>query len=229
MQIYTRFLVLFTSFLGCLPLFSQSLLEIVPITDQLIVVHLDEGSVQYHGIGQTYQDDQIFSSPLDTNLAITAASYTISSTDDAAYTSPQAPSEVWRKSKGTEWTSVWPSYPYASEHWLYLKLPVPMTVGKSYTVNIGSLVNSGSNSQTLSFDPTQHRSEAVHINQIGFRPDETLKIGYVYLWMGNGGGLDLTAYDQTPFHLVDGNDQIAFSGQLRLRKIMDAASENFQG
>ncbi len=60
------------------------------------------------------------------------------------------------------------------------------------------------NSDTLVFDVTRVRSDAVHVNQIGFLPDAGRKFGYI---SGHGWVIKAPstcdAYEGTRFHLID--------------------------
>ena len=42
-------------------------------------------------------------------------------------------------------------------------------------------------------DPLTVRSEAVHVSQTGFRPDDPLKVAFLSLWEGDGGGYSYPA------------------------------------
>ena len=62
------------------------------------------------------------------------------------------------------------------------------------------------------------RSEAVHVNLLGYVPGAPQKFAYVYHWMGDRGSLDLRPYDGRPFHLIDqATGQPAFTGKLVFR------------
>ena len=54
----------------------------------------------------------------------------------------------------------------------------------------------------MTYDARASRSEAVHVNQVGYVPDAGEKYGYVYHWRGDGGGLDL-GDEPGQFALVD--------------------------
>ncbi len=136
--------------------------------------------------------------PLLTAEADDPANYAVRSADDPAYAEAVRPLAVHRKSKPDDWQQpkraglTW-------RHVVYLSLPRPLTPGRTYTVTIGN-VNVRTPAATLNFDPAKAWSEAVHVNQVGFRPDDPRKRAFLSLWMGDGGG-----YDFAPglgFHLV---------------------------
>ena len=62
------------------------------------------------------------------------------------------------------------------------------------------------------------RSEAVHVNLLGYVPTATQKFAYVYHWMGDRGALDLRPYAGRPFQLLDqATGRAAFTGKLVFR------------
>ncbi|TVQ63937.1 MAG: hypothetical protein EA366_01805 [Spirulina sp. DLM2.Bin59] len=149
-----------------------------------------------------YGFDQYSAEPLNTEQADRPDAYSLRSADDPAYETPQTPMAVYRKSKPTDMAQVsqgerqWPL-----RHRLYLEFAQPLDPGKTY-----ELTFPGSNREplTLHYDPQHHWSEAVHVSQVGFRPDDPVKLGFLSLWMGNGGGL---AYgDGLQFSLIAEGD-----------------------
>ena len=146
-----------------------------------------------------YTYDQVEPSTFNLAAADAPASYVISSSTDSDYKNPILPVSVFRKTKPTNFATqpppkklLWPA-----KHTLFLSLASPLKEGQTYQLSFPGL-----NLEEISY---QHdllsRSEAVHVSQLGFRPDDPLKVGYLSTWMGNGGGLDYT--DGLPFHLVD--------------------------
>ena len=100
-----------------------------------------------------------------------------------------------------------------------------MLRGKSYTVNTGRLAANGRR-WTLKFDEAKSRSEAVHVNLIGYRPMATQKFAYVYQWMGDQGSLDLRPHSGRPFHLIDeATGRTVFTGKLMFRAPVDPARD----
>ncbi|MDX2187957.1 MAG: FN3 associated domain-containing protein [Opitutaceae bacterium] len=201
---------------------ASEIQEVIPLTEKILLVHFDDGAVKHHVKGE-YRDSETFLNriPLDTAAASSAASYTLKSADDAQYSTAKAPATVGRKSKGTDWMITWPIPPLgedaAFEHWLYLELPTPLVSGKSYTLDTGSLATNGS-SWNFTFDEKQIRSDAIHVNLLGYAPVSPAKFGYLYHWMGDKGGLDLAAWEGKPFHLVRTDTQaIAFTGTIEFR------------
>ena len=138
------------------------------------------------------------------------ANYTVTSADDPAYARPVRPLSVHRKSKPTDWQQpkkgglVW-------RHVVYLVLPSPLKPGRTYVVKLSG-INVRTPSITLAFDPAHVRSESVHVNQVGFRPDDTRKRAFLSLWMGDGGGYDFAP--AAAFRLVEAaTGRIVFRGK----------------
>jgi endoglucanase len=207
--------------------YASEVVEVLPLTDRVLLLHFDDGYVVHHQRGAPRSDEKVFVSPLDTSAASRAESYRIASPDDAAYSQPQCPTAVGRKSKGTDFAwfvdkwengrAVNTRPDHAQEHWLYLMLPQPMQHRRTYTVTTGNLASNG-RQWTLLFDETSARSEAVHVNLLGYVPSAPQKYAYVFHWMGDKGSLDLKAYEGRPFHLIEeATGTPAFTGKLVFR------------
>ncbi|MGA2033558.1 MAG: glycoside hydrolase family 9 protein [Thermoguttaceae bacterium] len=128
-----------------------------------------------------------------------AANFQISSSDDPAFARTVAPQRVMRKSKADDWQQ-FVQGGMVVVHRIYLKLPARLTPGKTYTVSLGN-VNADKAEAAIRFDPAAVWSEVIHVNQIGFRPDDPLKQAFLSVWMGSGGGYDFPP--RLAFHLVD--------------------------
>jgi hypothetical protein len=105
------------------------MVDVLPLTDRVLMLHLDEGHVVHHRRGMARSDERVVASPLDTAAASRPDSYRIRSTDDPAYATPLPPVGVGRKSKGTDFAwfadrwehghAVNTRPDHAKEHWLY--------------------------------------------------------------------------------------------------------------
>jgi hypothetical protein len=197
------------------------------------MLHLDEGHVIHHQRGMARSDEKVIVHPLDTAAAARPENYRISSVDDPAYGRPLPPLSVGRKSKGTDFAwfvdrwenghAVNTRPDHTKEHWLYLTLPKPMHRGKTYKVTTNSLGSNG-REWAVRFDETRVRSEAVHVNVLGYIPSASQKYAYVFHWMGDQGSLDLRAYNGRPFHLIDqATAKPVFSGNLAFRSAASQA------
>jgi endoglucanase len=121
-------------------------------------------------------------------VSVEKTNYSIRSNDDENFKNPIVPDSVERLVTPTLWAEE--SDYFEMRDTLFLKLPRPLVPGKTYTVDLGKL-NTRTSQATLSFDPAQVRSDAVHVNQIGYRPDDLVKRAFVSCWMGTGGPLRL--------------------------------------
>ncbi len=131
--------------------------------------------------------DRAVGESLDPLLTDSALSYSIRSDADPLFAAGVSPEAVFRKSKPIDRAQISTSsveYPFA--HTVYLDLEQPLSAGTSYEVSFkGDFLPKLS----FRFDPDLTPSEAVHVNQVGFRPDDPVKLAYLSTWMGSGGGL----------------------------------------
>lgn len=215
-------------FVGPWCIVASEIVEILPLTDRIVMLHFDDGFVVHHTRGQKRSDEKALVNPLDTAAACKVESYAIASADDPAYADALQPTQIGRKSKGTDFgwlVEKWENGravntrpDNAKEHWIYLFLPKPMLRGKTYTVKTGGLAANGKE-WTLRFDETQTRSEAVHVNLLGYAPDAPQKFAYVFQWMGDKGSLDLKGYEGRRFSVFDQKSgESALRGKLAFRK-----------
>ena len=159
--------------------------------------------------------------PLLDFVADDPQTFTITSKDDEAFSDNFAngthPAAVCRKSKPNDWAQ--PGGGVAVLHTVYLKLPRALTPGKNYVVNVGAL-NINAAELPFQYDASRVWSEAIHINQVGFRPDDPAKRAFLSVWLGTGGAYRYA--DGLKFDLVDAKTgQSAYSGKVTLAK--DAA------
>ena len=207
---------------------ASDIVEVLPLTDRIVMVHFDDGKVTLAKPGQSgAAGDVVTVDALDRTLASSAQSYKVSSPGDAAYASAQSPTSVARKSKGTEFSNhcdTWAgkcvntSPDRALEHWTYLTLPTPMQPGQSYTVDTGGLAKNASTT-TFTFDAAKVRSEAIHVNIVAYSTKAPAKFGYIYHWLGDGGGLDVAPLVGRSCHLVRTSDGASvFDAKVAFRK-----------
>ena len=206
---------------------ASELVDVRPLTDGIVMLHFDDGHVVHHRRGQPRSQEQVFVTPLDVTAANNVTSFSIGSSDDNNYRDPRHPVQIGRKSKGTDFAwfvdkwenghAVNTRPDHAKEHWVYLFLPEPMQRGRTYRIDTGSLATNGTE-WTLVFDEHQLRSEAVHVNLVGYVPDAPHKFGYVYHWLGDRGGLDLKRYEGQAFQVLDAVSGLSvLSGKLVFR------------
>ena len=220
-------LALLSLALFCWSAEGTELVEVSPLTDRILMLHFNEGHVVHHQRGQRRSDEKVIISPLDTEAASRPSTYAVRSPDDQRYQIAQAPLQVGRKSKGTDFAwfvdkwenghAVNTRPDHTKEHWIYLFLPEAVKRGKTYLVGTGPLAGNGMEYK-LVFDETRTRSEAVHVNLLGYVPAAPQKFGYVYHWLGDKGSLELKSYDAKPFEVIGVPDgKPVFSGKLKFR------------
>ncbi len=202
---------------------ASELVDLQPLTERILMLHFNDGHVQHHQRGEPRSAEKVFTDPLDVVAASRLETYAVASADDPAYREKKLPISVGRKSKGTDFAwfvDKWEngravnSRPdHTKEHWLYLELPTPMQPGRTYAVSTGGLAKNGTN-WVLKFDLALARSEAVHVNTLGYVPAAPEKYAYLYHWMGDRGSLDLKACEGRAFYLVETNGGArVFSGR----------------
>ena len=192
---------------------ATKLVGIKVVDKDYIMVNFIDGEVNFvdDGLGSTaYTSNHdtannykvVYGSALDTTSAVSTANWVIKSTDDANYgTTGLNPTNCYRKSKlngmaemdwnspGSDW-----NYEYTMEHTVYMKLPVSLTQGKTYTIEINSNTNSDTLSETINFDIFNSPSEAVHVNLVGYLSDTSIKAVDLYIWMGDAGARDYASF-----------------------------------
>ncbi|NJN35031.1 MAG: hypothetical protein HC817_13020, partial [Saprospiraceae bacterium] len=211
-------------------LFAADVVAVLPLTDKILMVQFDEGYAIFHKNGQKRTDESMFVDTLNVTKASLLTSYLIASTDDAAYATAKNPTDLSRKSKGTSFAHLcegWggaavgcvnKSIDHAKEHWVYLFLPNALQSGKTYTLKLGNLAKNKTEI-TFKFDETVIRSEAIHVNNMGYVPSAAQKFGYISHWLGSKGGLDVAAYANKNFKIINqANKTVAFTGKIAFRK-----------
>ncbi|MEM9150549.1 MAG: cellulase N-terminal Ig-like domain-containing protein, partial [Cyanobacteria bacterium P01_F01_bin.3] len=149
--------------------------------------------------GILYTDDEVSERSFRIAYAEVAERYSIRPQSDKNYAVEKTPITVARKTKpmglsrsaegGRQWLS---------GHTLYLTLPRPMQLGKRYQLRFSEL---GLADGEFMYAPMSAHSEAVHVSQLGFRPADPFKVGYLSTWMGSGGSVDYP--DGLNFSLVE--------------------------
>ncbi|MCY3022807.1 MAG: glycoside hydrolase family 9 protein [Planctomycetota bacterium] len=202
--------------LAMLPATLQAfdLVEVLPLTERITMVHIQDGHAVHHKKGQKRTDgEKVVLTILDTGAACRADAWTVTCPDDANFAQGVHPQSVGRKSKGTDFAWMVQGWDQANNrtlnkdpdhakgHWLYLVLPQPLTPGKTYTVKVDGIA--GIEPMTLAYSFDKSRSEAVHVNVLGYLPDAPDKFAYVYHWAGDRGSVDLSFLKGRSFRLVD--------------------------
>jgi len=202
--------------------FAAKLVGIKVIDKDYIMVHFKDGDVNFvdDGLGSTaYTSDHdtannyvvLYGSALNTTNAVATSNWVIKSAADANYgTTGLNPTNCYRKSKlngmaEMDWnmgTDDW-HYEYTMEHTIYLQLPYSMADVNSYTVEINANTNSDVLSRSINFDIFNSPSEAVHVNLVGYLSDASIKAVDLYIWMGNGGARDYSAFEGNKVYIYN--------------------------
>ncbi|MDX1934738.1 MAG: glycoside hydrolase family 9 protein [Capsulimonadales bacterium] len=120
------------------------------------------------------------------------------------------PIAVFRKTRATDWAQ--PSKVFAMEHTIYLKMGRPLGTGRAHLIGLKG-INVKKPLAVLSADVDRVRSEAIHVHQIGYRPDDPVKRAFLSLWMGTGG--PYTYPDTLNFRVVeDMSGKAIFTGKV---------------
>ena len=128
------------------PLPAAKLVEVRPVDQQVLMVHIKDSEVRYRddGTGSSAYDGHawaqgddelvVFGEALDVTAAAAASSWTLASVDDARYgPEGRTPAAVHRKAKVNGSTHDWQ---HALDHWIFLRLPEPLSPGTTYTLRI---------------------------------------------------------------------------------------------
>ena len=241
-------IILFSAFLIAGSLNASDIVNIAALNSNIIVLHFDDGYVRYHQRGESRQNEWVVSEPLNVIKAVTLENYTIKGSD-GLYITPQKPVKVTRKTQGTEFTWLCQNYiqtvgcsntdpDHAKEHWIYLHLPEPLEQGKKYAVSTTDNAGNGKEWE-FEFALEKNRSEAIHVNIIGYDPRAPKKYGYVYHWGGESGGIDFSKYNSNNFYLINTNTgEKTYTGTVKFRKSKnnietyqpnDTPNQNFLG
>lgn len=168
-----------------------------------IIVHFRDGEVRYRDngtgpsayLGHTFAEGDdtlvVFGQRLDPKAAGIAGNWIITSKDDRKFGRHTA-SAAWRKSKPMNTDH---SLTSELDHWIFLKLPKSMKQGCTYTVTIPSEIGADAGSAEVKFDIWTSMSESIHVNILGYSPQEDTKAADLYLWLGEGGQRDYTSFE----------------------------------
>ena len=126
--------------------------------------------------------------------------------------------EIYRKTKPIN--SAQPDYTLVLEHQIYLKLDASLPRGKDISISCGEL-NVQNPQVILRSDALSVRSDAVHSQQIGFRPEDMPKRAFLSQWLGTGGAV--TYAPNTKFYIVNTQtNKSIFSGVIESVLASDA-------
>jgi endoglucanase len=231
---------------------ATNLKEIITVSNKIVLLKFVDGQITYHGLGQSRIDDAVTLFPggrLSVANAGNDALYDIISPNDANYISIVHPDSagINMRSEQTWALDIFGRPTHVQTVYVYLYLRKALTEGKIYTVTVnGTSINNAAKTLQFTYSEKSTRSEAVHVNNLGYSVAAVKKYAYIFLWMGDKGGLDLTdttqvspgAATQRRANLVRVSDrQPVFTGTVNFRKAKTEAefyqygtpNNNFQG
>ena len=112
-------------------------------------------------------------------------SYRLFSSTDPNYSPGITPISVGRKTEPSNMGMGETKLLAAHAHTLYLQLPKPLVEGAKYELHLPTMGGTTLPPASFTFDSMKMRSEAVHVNHLGFRPQEP-KAALISLWAGSG-------------------------------------------
>jgi endoglucanase len=182
---------------------AAKLAEVSVLDQEFLMVHFLDGEVvfrdnaagahAYEPFAHETGMDTVkkYGAALSTTDAVSATSWTIKSGQDANYgAAGKNPLKCYRKSKlngmsEQDWVSSDYHYEHTMEHFIFLRLSSNLVQGNSYTLEIKSSTNSDSLIVPFTFDIYSSRSEAIHVNLVGYIPASPSKAVDLYYWMGD--------------------------------------------
>ncbi len=191
------------------------------IDKNFIVLHFEDGNVEFRddgqGAGAFGGHDNIASNnwvvnygkPLATETAGNILCWEISSdTDDNYKGKALNPISAKRKTKMNghsqkEWSGSDFKYFYTHEHFIYLEMPYEMQNGNTYAIELCSDLYAADTTISFTYDIFTSKSEAVHVNLVGYLAGTGIKAADLYYWMGDGGARDYSSFEGNMVYLFD--------------------------
>ncbi|MBD0256543.1 MAG: glycosyl hydrolase family 5, partial [Cytophagales bacterium] len=201
-----RLALLLLLFAGASPhLFATKLAEVRVLDRDYIMVIFKDGDVTFvNDVQQVVR----YGTALNTTNAGLPVNWSLVSSGDPNYGTSRNPTNCYRKSKlngmaQMEWLTTVNDYRYehTMEHVMFLKLPFSMVQGRTYTLTINGNTNTDVTSRTFTYDIFNSRSEALHVNVVGYYPSTGVKAADLYAWLGDGGARDYTAFQGRKVYL----------------------------
>jgi endoglucanase len=199
---------------------ATKLNEVSVIDQHMLNLHFIDGAVKYidDGIGEyknsnAHNNDYIesYGNGLNTGNASNNSSYSISSPTDANYSGGSAPTTIYRKTKVNDqsrsggWSNGDFQYEATLEHWMYLQLPTPLQQGHEYTISINSNTETDVTSYTFTYDIFSTLAHSIKVNIVGYQDNDAIKAADLYMWIGDGGKRDFSAFEGNKVYIYDIN------------------------
>jgi endoglucanase len=163
------------------------------ISPSLVAFKFNVGKIK-RGIGT--DSDTFTASVINDQDLFDASHYRIRSTNDASFSTPLNPlrNRISLKTKTTDVAFLDRFNPFdpnqvkwAQEYTVYLQLPETLKSGKRYTLDFVGDLGSKFQDKTFSYQPQTQFSEAIHVSQIGFDPNDP-KLAFLSQWLGRNQG-----------------------------------------
>jgi endoglucanase len=217
--------VILCFFLSSFYSIASDIKGVYTVSSYIVVVHFDDGYTTRQKINEPIYNESAVVDELNVVNADKVLSYLLSSSDDPLFVNSVSPNSVGRKTYATDYARKCDEYNpcrsatpnRANEHWVYLYFANPLSNGKTYTINTGNLAKNKS-SVTFTYTNNNSRTEAIHVNPMGYSINQELKYAYLYYWAGNWGSVNFSGYAGADFKLLNtNNNQVVYTGKVTLR------------
>lgn len=211
---------------------ATKFIDLKVVDKNYLMIHFRDGEVRYRDdatgpsayLGHTFVEGDdtllVYGQRLQADLAQEAGRWRVRSHDDKSL-GVISPLHVWRKSKPM---NIDHTLTAELDHWLFLELPKGMRQGCSYEVEIPAGIGADKSAAQVVFDVWSSRSEALHVNIIGYTPAESVHPADLYLWMGDGGQRDYKSWEGKKVYLYNVNTKKrTAAGSVRFWKPASAA------
>lgn len=200
---------------------ATRLVDVKILDKNFIVVYFKDGDVEFkdNGVGKNAygshhhnsEDNWVrtYGTALNTNMAMDINNWLIKSSDDSNFGSDGVkPTAVYRKTKVNGhaefgWLNDDYQYQYTYKHFVYLELPNAMEQGKNYSLKVNINTNTDKTSVSFTFDIFRCKSEAIHVNIVGYSEKDNIKAADLYHWMGDGYARDYSEFEGNTVYLYD--------------------------
>ena len=200
---------------------ASKLVEVKVVDKDYLLIYFIDGEVTFDEnihLPSAYTNDTPtspknkavwYGTQLNTTEAVSIKNWTIVSANDSKYGSKGLkPLACYRKSKlngmaENAWADNDYNYECTMEHSIYLKLPQSLIEGKTYTIQINGITNTDVSLKKFTFDIINNRTEAIHVNLVGYQNDASVKSADLYQWMGDGGARDYSSFEGKKVSIYD--------------------------
>jgi len=206
-----------------IPLQAAKLDTVKVVDKDYLMILFKDGIVEFvdDGGNDGHEENNFvtrFGDSLDYSVTALAENWVIKSPDDPDFgTDGVHPVGSFRKSKlnglaQLGWntnTDDW-NYDYTLDHTIFLELPASLKEGKTYTIEIDPATNSDRTSYSFTYSMFTSPTEAIHLNLVGFSTDASIKAADLYMWMGDGGARDYSAFEGNDVYIYDVESEKSF-------------------